>query len=83
MHNQQRPIVQHMKLCSMLFASLDGSGAWGRMDTCISMAESLCCSSETTITLLINYTPIQNKKFFFFKTLSVKGLIKTEKKGSY
>ena len=32
------------------------------MDTCIYMAESLYCPPETT-TLLIGYTPIQNKKF--------------------
>ena len=35
----------------------------GRMDTCLCMAECLCCSSETTTTLLIGYSPIQNKKF--------------------
>ena len=29
------------------------------------MAESLCCSLET-VTLLISYIPIQNKKLFFF-----------------
>ena len=34
------------------------------MDTCICMAESLCSSSETITTLLICYTPIQNKKVF-------------------
>ena len=33
------------------------------MDTCICMAESLCCSFETITTLLMGYTPIQNKKF--------------------
>jgi len=27
------------------------------------MAESLCCSPETTIALLIAYSPIQNKMF--------------------
>ena len=32
----------------------------------ICMAESLCCPPETITTLLIGYTPIQNKKFFFF-----------------
>ena len=32
------------------------------MDTCIGMAESLCSSPETITTLLIGYTPIQNKK---------------------
>ena len=30
----------------------------GRMDTCICMAESLCCPSETITTLIIGYTPI-------------------------
>ena len=29
---------------------------------CICMAESLCCSPETITTLLIGYTPVQNKK---------------------
>ena len=29
-------------------------GIWGRMDTCICMAESLQCSPETTTTLLIS-----------------------------
>ena len=43
--------------------SLDGRGVWGRIDTCICVAESLCCSPETTTTLLIGYIPIQNKKF--------------------
>ena len=33
------------------------------MDICIYMAESLCCSPETTTVLLISYNPIQNKKF--------------------
>ena len=37
-------------------------GIWGRMDTCIRMAESLHCSHETITTLLIDCTPIQNKK---------------------
>ena len=42
-------------LCSMLCASLDGRGAWGRMDTCICVTESLHCSPETITTLLIGY----------------------------
>ena len=33
------------------------------MDPCICMPESLCWSPETITTLLIGYTPIQNKKF--------------------
>ena len=42
--------------------SLDGRAVWGRMDTCIRMAESLHCLPETITALLISYTPIQNKK---------------------
>ena len=38
-------------------------GELGEEDTCICMAESLHCSPVTTTTLLISYTPIQNKKF--------------------
>ena len=40
----------------MLCGSLNGRGVWGRIDTCIRMAESLCCSPETITTLLISYT---------------------------
>ena len=29
MDNQQGPIVENMKLCSMLRGSLDGRGLWG------------------------------------------------------
>ena len=50
-----------MELCSMLFGSLDGRGVWGRMDTCIRMMKSLCCSSETVTALFIASTPIQSK----------------------
>jgi len=42
-----KTIVQHMELCSVLCASLDGSGVWGRMDTCVCLAESLHYSPET------------------------------------
>ena len=62
MDNQQGPIVQHMELCSMLCASLDGNRVWGRMDSCICMAESLHCLPEIITTLLIDYIPIQDKK---------------------
>ena len=44
-----------MELCSMLCGSLDGRGVWGRMHTCICMAESLLCSPKTITTLLISY----------------------------
>ena len=46
---------------AMVCGSLDGRGVWGRMDTCICIQ---VCSPETITTLLIGYTPIQNKKFF-------------------
>ena len=44
--------------CLMLCGSLDARGIWGRMDTCICRAESLCCSPEAITTLLIGYIPI-------------------------
>ena len=46
----------------MLCGSLDEKGDWGRMDTCICMAESLCGPPETITTLLIGYIPMYNKK---------------------
>ena len=71
MDNQQGPTVQHMELCLMFCASLDGRGVWGRMDTGLCVAESLLHSPETVTTLLIGYTPVQNKKF---KEVSVKSI---------
>ena len=62
MENQQEPTLLHMELCSILCGSLDGREVWGRVDTCICVAESLCCSPEIITTLLIGYTPIPNKK---------------------
>ena len=59
--NQQGPPVEHMELCSVLCGELEGRGDWGRMDTCICMAELLCYSAETITKLLIRYTPIKNK----------------------
>ena len=49
---------QHRKLCSMLCGSWVGRRVWGRMNTCVCMAESLCCPPETIITVLIGYIPI-------------------------
>ena len=63
MDNQQGPSEQCMELCSMFCASLDGNEVLGRMDTCVCMAEFLCCPSETITTWLIGYTPMQNEKF--------------------
>ena len=62
MDNQQGPSLQHSKLPSMLHGSLDGRGVQRRMDTCVCMAGSLCCSPETITKMLICYTPIQNEK---------------------
>ena len=53
----------------MLCASLDGRGVWGRMDACVCMAEPLCCSLETTKTLLLAIS--QYKIIFGVKKLSV------------
>ena len=39
-----------------------GGESGGKMDTCVCMAEALCCPPETTTTSLTGYTPIQNKK---------------------
>ena len=40
-------------------------------DTCIQMAESLCCPSEMITTLLISYTPKENKRFKKYDILHV------------
>ena len=42
-------------------------GIWGRMHTCIRMAESLLHSPEIITTLFISYIPIQNKKLKVWK----------------
>ena len=54
----------------MLCASLDGKWVWGRMDSCIYMAESLCCSPKTTTTSLISYAPY--KMFLVLKNIKRK-----------
>ena len=47
-------LCEFFLLCSMLCGSLDGKRAWGRVDTCICMAESFCCPPET-VTLFVNW----------------------------
>ena len=54
----------------MLCGCLDGKRVWGRMDTCIYIAESVLHSPKTTTTLLIDYTPIQNVNFGKKNTIS-------------
>ena len=56
MENREGPTVEHTELCSTLCSSLDGREVWGRVNTYIFMAESLCCSPKTITTLLIGYT---------------------------
>ena len=41
----------------MSYGSLDGRGVWGRMDTCICKAGSLCCPPETITT--VNWLSVQ------------------------
>ena len=70
-----------MELCSMSCSSLDGRGIWGRTDTFICMAESLCFPPETITTLFISYTPKLNKKFQKIKDLKKKKRSEQQKNG--
>ena len=63
----------------MVCGSLDGRRVWGKMDTCICMAELLCCAPETITTLSISYTPIQNKKLKKERTCSNRLLVSWRK----
>ena len=56
------PLAQGSQLNAMWQPGWEGMGVWGRMDTCICIAESFCCLPETMTTLLIVYTQIQNVK---------------------
>ena len=49
----------YREFCSTLGGSLDGREIWGRIDTYIYMAESLCCPPETVNWLYSN----TNKEF--------------------
>ena len=60
MDNQQGSTVWYRELCCMFRGSLDGRGVWGRTDTSICKAESLCCPPETITMLLMGYTPMLN-----------------------
>ena len=51
-------------------------GHLGEMDTCVCMAESLCCQPETLTTLLISYAPIYKIKTYQ-KNLAVELALKT------
>ena len=62
MGNQQGPTDNTWNSTQCMPARM-GEEFGGRMDTCICMAESLGCSLETTVTLLISYYLLQNKQF--------------------
>ena len=63
MDNQQGPKYSTGNSAQGYVAASVG-GEFGGDGSCIRMAESLLCSPETTTTLLISYTPMQNKKSF-------------------
>ena len=67
MDNQQGPTVEHRGLCSMFVAAWMEGEFWGRMGTCVCIAESLYYSPELSHGLLISYSPIQNKIYIYFK----------------
>ena len=48
---------------SLCLGSLAGRGVWGRVDTRVCLAESLCCSPETITTLLTSYVRVCAKSF--------------------
>ena len=49
-----------MEFCSMLRGVLNEREVW-RTDTCMCMAQSLCCSPETITTLVIGYACVHAK----------------------
>ena len=49
--NQQGPTVEQRELYSMFCNNLNGKRIWKRMDICICITESLCCTPETNTTL--------------------------------
>ena len=57
MENQQGPAVEHRELCSLFCGSLDGRGAWGRMDTPKGKAESLHYPLDMITTVFIGCNP--------------------------
>ena len=54
-------LVAHETMLSAMWQP-GWEGVWGRMETCIWMAQILCCSSETITTLLISYILIKKVK---------------------
>ena len=50
-----------MEICSVLCGKLDGRGVWGRINACVCMAKSLCCSPETITMLLVSSTSMPSE----------------------
>ena len=46
----------------ILWNNLNGKRIWKRMDTCVGITESLCCTPVTNTSLEINYTLVLKKK---------------------
>ena len=59
MDSQHGSTVEDIELCLMLCGSLDGREVWGRMNTCICIAEALCCPSETITIVTWLYSNIK------------------------
>ena len=60
--NDQDLFIQR-EFCSRFCNNLIGNIIWKRIDTCICITESFCCTLETNTTMLINYAPIQNNNY--------------------
>ena len=56
-HNQQGPTIEPRELCSIFCNNLNRKRIRKRIDTYMCIAESLCCTPETSTPLLINYAP--------------------------
>ena len=63
--------LKHIELCSMLCGRLDGRRVWARMDTCLSVAESLRSSPEIFTILFVNllYPNALPTKVYIVKTM--------------
>ena len=64
--NNNYSTLKNRELCSIFCSKVNGKRIWKRINTCVCITESLCCTPETNITLLINYK-IKQKSFKTFK----------------
>ena len=64
MDNQQGPTAEHREPCLLSCGSLGGRGVWGRMDTCVCVAESSAVSlkqSQCCQSAMLQYKTKSNK----------------------